>query len=237
MYLVKTPFLLKKIYTKSLIWNKSRDKKTIFLTFDDGPIPIVTPWVLKTLKKFNARATFFCIGDNITKHPEIFSQLKADGHAIGNHTYNHLKGWDCEDDVYISNFLKCQELTQTNLFRPPYGRIKFSQIRKMRAQESRIKNQDPLYNSQISDLKSQAFNHSDLQPSTINLKTIMWDVLSGDFDINLSPEKCLKNVIKHTENGSIVVFHDSLKAWEKLEYVLPRALEYWFKEGYKFECL
>ncbi|OAQ39653.1 polysaccharide deacetylase [Pedobacter psychrophilus] len=224
MYLVKTPFLLKKIYPKSLIWNKSRDKKTIFLTFDDGPIPIVTPWVLKTLKNFNAKATFFCIGDNISKHPEIFSQLKADGHAIGNHTYSHLKGWDCEDDVYISNFLKCQEITQTNLFRPPYGRIKFSQIKSIQKQEKRAKSQDNLQNTQYSILNNQ-------------YTIIMWDVLSGDFDLKISPEKCLKNVIRHTENGSIVVFHDSLKAWERLKYVLPRALEYWKKEGYEFEIL
>ena len=106
MYLVKTPFLLKKIYPSILVWNKSRDHKVIFLTFDDGPVPIVTPWVLKTLKIFNAKATFFCIGDNIVKHPEIFSQLKADGHAIGNHTYNHLKGWNVNNEDYISNFLK-----------------------------------------------------------------------------------------------------------------------------------
>jgi peptidoglycan/xylan/chitin deacetylase (PgdA/CDA1 family) len=222
MYLVKTPFLLKKIYPKHLIWNKSRDKKTIFLTFDDGPIPIVTPWVLKTLKNFNATATFFCIGDNIAKHPEIFSQLKADGHAIGNHTYNHLRGWDHNDEDYLANFLECQQLTQTNFFRPPYGRIKFSQIKKLKNQklDGRYENNN-FQESQISNLKSQ-------------ISMIMWDVLSGDFDIHLSPEKCLQNVIKHTENGSIVVFHDSLKAWERLEHVLPKALEYWKKEGYEF---
>ncbi len=224
MYLVKTPFFLKKIYPKSLIWNKIRDKKTIFLTFDDGPIPIVTPWVLKTLKNFNVKATFFCIGDNINKHSEIFSQLKADGHAIGNHTFNHLKGWDYEDDVYISNFIKCQELTQTNLFRPPYGRIKFSQIKLIQKQELKAKNKEQIANTPYN-----------LQESQISI--IMWDVLSGDFDTKLSPEKCLKNVIKHTENGSIVVFHDSLKAWERLEYVLPKALEYWKNEGFEFELL
>ena len=225
MYLVKTPFLLKKIYPKSLIWNKSREKKIIFLTFDDGPIPIVTLWVLKTLKNFNAKATFFCIGDNIAKYPEIFSQLKVDGHAIGNHTYNHLKGWATEDGIYISNFIKCQELTQTNLFRPPYGRIKFSQINLLENQHIRIKTQD----KRVNDIESTVSN-----PKS---QIIMWDILSGDFDTKLSPEKCLKNVIKHTKNGSIVVFHDSLKAWERLEYVLPKALEYWSKEGYQFEIL
>ncbi|MBC7655074.1 MAG: polysaccharide deacetylase family protein [Oligoflexus sp.] len=224
MYLIKTPFFLKKIYPKSLIWNKSRDKKTIFLTFDDGPIPIVTPWVLKTLKIFNAKATFFCIGDNIVKHPEIFSQLKADGHAIGNHTYNHLKGWNTNDEDYISNFLKCQLLIQTKLFRPPYGRIKFSQINLLENQDIRIRMQD----ERAEDLKSTIYQQCQI---------IMWDVLSGDFDNKLSPEKCLKNVIKHTKSGSIVVFHDSLKAWERIEYVLPKALDYWSNEGYQFGIL
>ena len=217
MYLVKTPFLLKKIYPSSLVWNKPRDRKVIFLTFDDGPIPIVTPWVLKTLKNFNAKATFFCIGENIANHLEIFDHIKAHGHAIGNHTYNHLKGWITDDEIYVENFKKCQSLTQTNLFRPPYGRIKFSQIKLLRNQVTSIKYQDVLQRNQIS--------------------IIMWDVLSGDFDTNLSPEKCLENVIKHTQNGSIIVFHDSLKAWERLKFALPKALEYWMKQGYIFETL
>ena len=217
MYFVKTPFLLKKLYPSSLVWNKSRNQKVIFLTFDDGPIPIVTPWVLKTLKNFNAKATFFCIGENIAKHPEIFEQLKADGHAVGNHTHNHLKGWLTDDKIYLENFKKCQSLTQTNLFRPPYGRIKFSQIKLLKNQVANSKHQDDLQRNQIS--------------------IVMWDVLSGDFDTKLSPEKCLKNVMKHTQNGSIIVFHDSLKAWDRLEYTLPKALAYWIKQGYTFETL
>lgn len=204
MYLVKTPLLLKKLYPKNLIWNKPRTDKVIFLTFDDGPIPIVTPWVLKTLNKFNAKATFFCIGENISKHPEIFSQLKADEHAIGNHTFNHLNGWETDDITYINNYLKCQEIINTKLFRPPHGRIKRSQIKVLAAQNTQI---------------------------------IMWDVLSGDFDTKLSPEKCLNNVLKYTENGSIVVFHDSLKAWNRLEYVLPKALSCWIEKGFRFEIL
>jgi peptidoglycan/xylan/chitin deacetylase (PgdA/CDA1 family) len=217
MYLIKTPFLLKKLYPSSLIWNKARAHKVIYLTFDDGPIPIVTPWVLKTLKNFNAKATFFCIGENITKYPEIFTQLKADEHAIGNHTYNHLKGWTTDDKTYLENYNKCQLLTQTNLFRPPYGRIKFSQIKLLKNQVSTRKYQDDLQHHQIS--------------------IVMWDVLSGDFDIKLSLEKCLRNVIKHTQNGSIVVFHDSLKAWDRLEYVLPKALKYWTEKGFEFKTL
>ncbi|WCT11528.1 polysaccharide deacetylase family protein [Mucilaginibacter jinjuensis] len=205
MYLVKTPWLLKQFYS-GLLWNEDRDKRIIYLTFDDGPIPVVTPFVLKILKQYQAKATFFCIGDNIRKHPDVFEQVKADGHAIGNHTFHHLKGWKTEDNIYIKDMQACQELTQSNLFRPPYGRIK----------------------------KSQAKTLQNLYP---NLKIIMWDVLSGDFDMSLEPERCLKNVVKHTENGSIVVFHDSLKAFNRLEYVLPRAMEYWSKEGYQFKIL
>jgi len=205
MYLVKSPLLLKWYYP-SLLWNKPRNEKVIYLTFDDGPIPNVTDFVLKTLKVFNAKATFFCIGDNITKHPDVFERVKNGGHAIGNHTFNHLKGWITDDETYIQNILKCQTITQTNLFRPPYGRIK---------------------KSQISNLKSKISN----------LEIVMWDTLSGDFDINLSPEKCYQNVIKHTRNGSIIVFHDSLKAFDRLEYSLPRVLKYFSEKGFTFSTI
>jgi peptidoglycan/xylan/chitin deacetylase (PgdA/CDA1 family) len=205
MYLVKSPFLLKWYYP-SLTWNKTRKEKVIYLTFDDGPIPDVTPFVLKTLKDFNAKATFFCIGDNIRKHPDIFKQLKEEGHQVGNHTFNHLKGWKTEDKTYLQNFKMCQDLTQTNLFRPPYGRIKKPQI-------------------------------SEIQSAYPEMEIIMWDVLSGDFDINLSPQKCYKNAIKHTTSGSIVVFHDSLKAFDRLEYALPRFLQYFTDKGFSFLTL
>ncbi|PTT02928.1 polysaccharide deacetylase family protein [Pedobacter sp. HMWF019] len=205
MYLVKSPLLLKWYYP-SLVWNKSRSDKVIYLTFDDGPIPDVTDFVLKTLKSFQAKATFFCIGDNITKYPEIFQRVIDQGHGIGNHTYNHLKGWKTADELYFRNFSQCQKLTATNLFRPPYGRIKKSQIK-------------------------------EIGKCYPNMKIIMWDVLSGDFDINLAPHKCFENVIKHTVNGSVIVFHDSLKAFDRLEYALPRTLQYFHERGYTFETL
>ena len=205
MYLVKTPWLLKKLYP-ALTWNKSRKTQCIYLTFDDGPIPIVTPFVLNILRQYNAKATFFCIGDNVSKHPDVFEQVRNAGHSIGNHTFNHLRGWKTDDQIYADNFFKADELLYTNLFRPPYGRIKRSQIRL-------IKKAKP------------------------DINIIMWDVLSGDFDINLEPEACLQNVLKYTENGSIVVFHDSLKAFDRLEYVLPRAMEEWSKQGYEFGML
>lgn len=204
MFLVKTPWLLKKLYPR-LIWHINNSPRCIYLTFDDGPIPIVTPFVLNILKQYNARATFFCIGDNVIKHPDVFKHLKNEGHGIGNHTFNHLKGWKTADNTYIENFLKADELLQTGLFRPPYGRIKRSQV-------------------------------SLLKTSKPGLKIIMWSVLSGDFDIKLSPEECLENVIESTKSGDIVVFHDSLKAFDRLQYVLPRALEIWGREGFQF-CL
>ena len=202
MYLIKTPWLLKKLYPQ-LIWNKSKPNRCIYLTFDDGPIPIVTTHILNILKQYNAKATFFCIGDNVAKHPDIFKQVTDDGHAIGNHTYNHLKGWKTDNKIYLDNFLKADKVLDVPLFRPPYGRIKKQQIR-------------------------------DLQAARPDIKIIMWDVLSGDFDINLSPEACLTNVLKHTEAGSIIVFHDSLKAYDRVKYALPRALEVWSKAGYSF---
>lgn len=205
MYLVKTPFWLRWIYP-NLTWRKPDKEKCLYLTFDDGPIPVVTPFVLETLKKFGAHATFFCIGDNVIKHNEIYQSIIKAGHSIGNHTFNHLKGWATEDDRYIDNIIMCATLVRSNLFRPPYGRIKYSQIQSLRTRFP-------------------------------DLQIIMWDTLSGDFDINLTPEKCLANVLKNARAGSIVVFHDSLKAFQRLEFTLPRALEHWKKCGYTFKTL
>lgn len=205
MYLVKSPLLLKWYYP-SLTWNKSRTEKVIYLTFDDGPIPDVTDFVLKTLQDQQVKATFFCIGDNIRKHPSIFQRLLDEGHQVGNHTYNHLKGWKTDDATYLQNFEQCQTLTGTNLFRPPYGRIRKSQIKDIRSRYP-------------------------------EMKIIMWDVLSGDFDLNLSPESCYHNVDKYVENGSIIVFHDSLKAFERMQYALPRVIANLKAKGYQFATL
>ena len=181
---VKTPWFIKQLYS-SLLWNKARVGSRIFVTFDDGPIPIVTPYVLNILKQHNAKATFFCIGDNVRKHPDIFEQVKNEGHSIGNHTFNHLRGWDTEDKVYLDNFREADNVVHSNLFRPPYGRIKRSQIKLLRQERP-------------------------------ELQIVMWDVLSKDYDKSVRPEKCLKNVLKYTRPGSIIVFHDSLKDFERL---------------------
>src|ERR1700744_5891090 len=166
MYLVKTPWLLKKLYPQ-LRWDMKPGNRCIYLTFDDGPIPIVTPLVLNILQQYDAKATFFCIGDNVRKHPEIFEQVRNAGHAIGNHTFNHLKGWKTDDQIYFDNFMQANELIGSNLFRPPYGRIKRSQAKMLMAAKP-------------------------------DLQIVMWNILSADFDLNLTPEKCLDNVIKNT---------------------------------------
>ena len=205
MYLTYSPFWLKWFYP-TLTWHKSRKEKFVYFTFDDGPIPVVTPFVLNTLKKFNCKATFFCIGDNVDKHPLIMADIISEGHAIGNHTYNHLKGWNSSNENYIENVIKGSKLTSSRIFRPPYGRIKKSQIKEIQRQS----------------------------PST---EIIMWDVLSGDFDEKISKEQCVRNVLRHCKNGSIIVFHDSLKAFRILEYALPLVLENLSEQGFQFKTL
>lgn len=202
MYFIQSPFFLRWYYPQ-VTWNRSREEKSIYLTFDDGPIPEITPWILDTLAKHQVKATFFCVGENIVKHPEIFQRILDEGHRVGNHTFNHLKGWNHSDKEYIDNVLKCQELTKSKLFRPPYARAKKSQLKVLKK----------------------------------DFEIIYWDVLSGDFDINLAPEKCLRNITKHTKNGSIIVLHDNIKAIPRAEYVLPKLLDYFLDLGFTFKSL
>jgi peptidoglycan/xylan/chitin deacetylase (PgdA/CDA1 family) len=204
MYWHKNNFLLQWLYP-SFIWHKSRSEKYIYLTFDDGPVPDVTEWVLHTLQPYQAKATFFCVGDNIRKYPQVYEKVTQGGHTIGNHTFNHLNGWKTPREEYLDNVARFRQVAgrDVQLFRPPYGKI----------------------------TRQQA---TGIRPTH---QIIMWDVLSGDFDQNLSPADCLKKSIMHTEQGSIIIFHDSLKAWKNLEYVLPRYLEHFHSCGYKFEKL
>jgi peptidoglycan/xylan/chitin deacetylase (PgdA/CDA1 family) len=208
---VKTNWIIKKLFS-NYVWAIPNTENKIYLTFDDGPIPQVTEWVLEELKKYNVKATFFCIGDNIEKHPEIFKKVLGEGHAIGNHTFNHLNGWKTTTETYLENFDRCKESIQqfaisnltSKIFRPPYGKIKRSQAKAIR--------------------KS-------------GYKIIMWDVLSVDFDPTLSREKCLQNVLSNVESGSIIVFHDSIKALKNLEYVLPKTLEFLKEKGFVFDVV
>ena len=210
---VKTNYFIKNIFP-NYVWDIPNNENKVFLTFDDGPIPEITEWTLEQLKKYDAKATFFCIGNNIEKHPEIFNNIITQGHAIGNHTFNHLNGWKNSTEDYIENVKLCQsqitnpkshpsdsELAQQilNLFRPPYGKIKPSQSRILRK---------------------------------LGYKIIMWDILSYDFDQTITPEKCLDNVLKNIVNGSIIVFHDNVKAEQNLKYALPKTLAFLKEKGF-----
>ncbi len=205
MYLVKAAWWLKAIYP-SYIWHIEEAEKVMYLTFDDGPHATVTPFVLQQLQQYNAKATFFCIGKNVVEQPTIYQQILNDGHSIGNHTHNHLNGWKTNDASYLNNIKLAEQSIQSNLFRPPYGRIKKSQAKQLMLRNT-------------------------------NMKIVMWDVLSGDFDTQLSPQKCLDNVLKNVTQGSIVVFHDSEKAFERLQYALPKTLEHFSNLGYTFKAI
>lgn len=164
----------------------------VYLTFDDGPHPEITPWVLDQLEKHNAQATFFLIGDNARKYPETAEQIKKAGHLTGNHTFHHTNGWKTDLKTYLSEVEQCAPYVDPGFFRPPYGRISRSQARAV------IRN---------------------------GYEVVMWDVISGDFDVEASPEQCRKNVERYLRPGSVIVFHDSEKAWPRLKEALPATLE------------
>ena len=203
-YFIKIPWIVKKFFA-SYIWNIPGNEKEVYLTFDDGPHPIITPWVLEELKKYNAYATFFCIGKNVEQYKETYNSILEAGHSTGNHTFNHLNGWQTEDDKYLKDILDASHLIHSNLFRPPYGKIKLRQARKI----------------------SDAFDN--------RIKIIMWDTLSGDFDNNYTAQQCVQNVIENVREGSIIVFHDSEKAYPNLKQSLPDVLHFLREEGYRFK--
>lgn len=202
-YLVKTPNLIKKLYPDR-VWSMPAKRKQIFLTFDDGPDKEVTSFVLEELRKFEAKATFFCIGKNVRAEFEIYKQIIDERHRVGNHTFNHLNGWRTNDQVYLDDIFQAKKIIDSNIFRPPYGRI-------------------------------TRFQSNAIAGDKFQLKTIMWDVLSGDFDTSISGEDCYLNVVKNVSPGSIIVFHDSIKAKERLQYALPRVLKYFSERGFNFE--
>ena len=207
---VKTNMFIKLLFPK-YVWDIPNHENKVYLTFDDGPTPEITEWVLDQLQLYDAKATFFCIGNNIEKNPEIFQKIINENHAFGNHTFNHLKGWKTDTNEYVENTRRCSlfiwekgkvisdKEDTFELFRPPYGKIKTSQSRALRR---------------------------------LGYKIIMWDVLSRDFDRTIAPEECLKNVLKNVETGSIIVFHDSIKAAQNLKYVLPKTLAFLKERGF-----
>ena len=224
----KTPLVVKKLFP-NYIWDIPTNEKVIYLTFDDGPTPEITNWTLDILKQYNAKATFFCIGNNIEKYPSIFQDTINEGHTIGNHTQNHIKGWKSKSKEYLKNIAEAEAIIKSqipsplaigtksqkpetlnrsspsvNLFRPPYGQITPKQGRKL---------------------------------IELGYKIIMWDVLSFDWENDVTKETCLDNVKKDATNGSIIVFHDSVKASKNMQYALPKVLEYFSKKGYSFKSL
>ncbi|MBX3242178.1 MAG: polysaccharide deacetylase family protein [Chitinophagaceae bacterium] len=202
LYMIRSPWILKKIF-RSCIWEIPSKEKILYLTFDDGPNPEATAFVLDTLKLYNGKATFFCLGKNVAEHPDMYARILEEGHAVGNHTYNHLNGWKTNDKKYFDDITKASRYIDSGLFRPPYGKISTLQTKYI--------------------------------PKAFGMKVVMWSVLSGDFDAGLTQEKCLDNVLLSSKKGSIIVFHDSAKAYSKLKYVLPRVMEHFGNEGYKFD--
>lgn len=179
---------------------------TVYLTFDDGPNPGTTAFILEQLRKFNAHATFFCLGKNVVQYPDIYQEIFNDGHAVGNHTYEHLNGFKTKAEAYVADVLQARKHISSPLFRPPYGRIKGSQIRLLKKEIPEI-------------------------------KIIMWDILSGDFDMAIDAQRCLQNVLFKFRSGSIIVFHDSNKAWDRMSYALPRLLEHFSRKKIKMDIL
>ena len=208
-YWVKTHRIVRWLLP-NILWKVKTRKKTVYLTFDDGPTPEITEWVLSQLRVYDAKATFFCIGNNIKNHPEIFSMAVYDRHKMANHTFDHLNGWETKTEDYIKNAVACKNqlhlngVAQSNLFRPPYGKVNWKQSKLLKR---------------------------------MGYKIVMWDILSADFDADVSPEKCLENVLKNIEPGSIIIFHDSIKAFANLKYVLPKTLAFLDKEGYQCEVI
>jgi peptidoglycan-N-acetylglucosamine deacetylase len=202
-YFVKTPKWLQWLFP-TMIWEMSALDKKIYLTFDDGPHPEHTIFVLDELKKYNAKATFFCIGNNVKLYPAVFKRIIDEGHSIGNHTFHHLNGKKSNDTEYINDIAEAAKYIDSNLFRPPYGRIK-------------------------------KFQSKLLQTMAKPYKIVMWTVLSGDFDNGITKERCLENVLFKTNNGAIVLFHDSEKAAEKMRYALPAVLHAFNEKGFLFE--
>ena len=203
-YFIKTPWLARKLFPE-FTWKVNTEENDIYLSFDDGPHPEITPWVLDQLRKYDAKGSFFCIGNNVKKYPEIYKRVIDEGHEIGNHTWSHMNGWKASRNTYLEDIQKATGYIQSSLFRPPYGRIR----------------------------RGQAAGVAEAMQNPKS-KVIMWDVLSGDFDKNFSAQQCIDNVLSNYVRGSIVVFHDSEKAFMNLKETLPVVLEHLRME--RFNC-
>lgn len=199
--LVERPPLLYRMLFPETVWRIHKRRHTVYLTFDDGPVPEVTPWVLDTLDRYGIKATFFCVGDNVKRNPELFAEVLRRGHSVGNHTMNHMQGRLVTTKTYLRNVMRANQLIGTTLFRPPHGLLRWGQSRALRAR----------------------------------FAIIMYDLVTRDYSKKLNGEQVLANVKRYARNGSIIVFHDSLKAQRNMQYALPRAIEWLKAQGYSFD--
>jgi peptidoglycan/xylan/chitin deacetylase (PgdA/CDA1 family) len=204
-YLTTTPWWLRLLFP-GCVWDVKTNEKTVYLTFDDGPHPSITRFVLATLERYNAKASFFCIGDNVRRFPEMYKKIIESGHTVGNHTMHHINGWKHDDTVYLNDVYEAGDYFNSSFFRPPYGRIKHSQIKKLKA-------------------------------ANTGMQIVMWSVLAGDWDVTVTAQQCFKRMKKAVYPGSIIVFHDSEKAKERMQYALPKLLEYLTNNGYSCKAL
>lgn len=204
MLIEQPPHLYRLLFPEARWRIRIPHQKTVYLTFDDGPIPEVTPWVLDLLDHYNIKATFFCVGDNVRKYPDLYRLLLEKGHLTGNHTFNHVQGWKNRTSFLLKNAAKARELIDSTLFRPPHGHMRVPQ-------------------------------NLALQQAGYNV--IMWDVVTRDYSRYMTPEQVLENVKRYTRDGSIIVFHDSLKAEKNMKYALPRAIEWLQEQGYALELI
>ena len=202
MLIEQPPVLYRALFPGARWRIENKNSKTIYLTFDDGPIPEITPWVLDILDSFDIKATFFCVGDNVRKHPDIYNDVSERGHQVGNHTFNHIQGWKYGNKEFLYNANMAKQLIESNLFRPPHGHMRYKQCSQLQAE---------------------------------GYEVIMWDVVTRDYSKRMNPEQVLQNVKKYARDGSIIVFHDSLKAENNLKYALPKSIEWLLNEGYTFK--
>lgn len=200
--LIEQPPLLYRLLFPEATWRikRRRGRKVVYLTFDDGPIPEETPWVLDVLDRYGIKATFFMVGDNVRRHPELLEEVRRRGHSVGNHTMHHLQGMKTTTAHYMADIAEADEFINSPLFRPPHGIIRWKQARAIKAH----------YN------------------------IIMYDLVSRDYSRKMTPERVLDNVKRYARNGSIIVFHDSLKASKNMRYAMPRAIEWLLEQGYEF---
>ena len=202
MFIEQPPFFYRMLFPET-IWRIPGDKKTVYLTFDDGPIPQVTPWVLDVLDYYEVKATFFCGGDNVARNPNLFQVIRDRGQQVGNHTMNHVKGMSMSPEKYVRNVMNAHDLIQSRLFRPPHGHMLPGQAKLLKK----------------------------------DFSIIMWDVVTRDYSNKLSGEQVFGNVKRYARNGSIIVFHDSIKAERNLHYALPRTINWLRENGFLFKTL